>query len=64
MGFLKRLGELAHSPRLPVIVSFPKSGRSWYLVLLSELSLKVRLDHAGSDLGLAKPLEGVMRESG
>jgi hypothetical protein len=57
MGFLKRLGELAHSPPLPVIVSFPKSGRSWYLVLLSELSLKVRLDHAGSDLGLAKPLE-------
>ncbi len=57
MGLVKRLGDRAHNRRPPVVVSFPKSGRSWYLVLLSELSLKVRLDHAGSDLGLAKSLE-------
>ncbi len=41
--------------RRKVIISFPKSGRSWYRVLLDELGVEVKFDHLGSDLALAEP---------
>lgn len=52
MGLRTWLG-LKRKRRLPsgyAVISFPKSGRTWFRVMLAELDLKVRFDHAGSDL--------------
>jgi len=33
----------------PVVISFPKSGRTWLRLMLEEANIPVRYDHAGSD---------------
>ncbi|MER9594638.1 MULTISPECIES: sulfotransferase domain-containing protein [unclassified Mesorhizobium] len=53
MSFLKLFQ--AKAPPLPLIVSFPKSGRTWLRVMLDDLGVEVQYIHDGTDHKLLRP---------
>ncbi|TIL76315.1 MAG: sulfotransferase domain-containing protein [Mesorhizobium sp.] len=53
MFFLKL--SQAKAPPLPLVVSFPKSGRTWLRVMLDDLGVEVKYIHDGTDHKLLRP---------
>lgn len=43
-----------------IIISFPKSGRTWLRVMLDHLDIHVKYTHAGSDHHLRKHMDGLI----
>lgn len=51
--------NLFKADKRPLVVSFPKSGRTWLRVMLDDLGVDVQYSHDGSDHGRRKPLSSL-----
>jgi len=57
--FRKSLDTRARSRRGVVLISYPKSGRTWMRFMLDAAGVCIRYDHAGSENRLALPFEEI-----
>lgn len=55
----KSLDTRARSRHRLVLISYPKSGRTWIRFMLDAAGVRIRYDHAGSENRLALPVEEI-----
>lgn len=53
------LGRETRPNKIGIVVSFPKSGRTWLRVMLNDLGVRIKFEHDGGKHSTPKPIESL-----